>query len=153
MMIGADFARRLCVTIVSHDMVGGIALHCRSAGPLLPLDDAVGAAVTAWAKDALGTVAGLTPVKIGPATCWVSPAGVGAEIGTATPRLLLVCGSMPGGSCGIWGRSLCINASTLEGAMFDYIRRVRQLRRYFRTISHVLLSYVPPHPRYGMYPA
>ena len=33
------------------------------------------------------------------------------------PVLLLVCGSTPGGNCGVWGRSLCINDSTLQGAM------------------------------------
>lgn len=33
---------------------------------------------------------------------------------------------MPGGSCGIWGRSLCINASTLEGAMYDYIAKAHE---------------------------
>ena len=61
------------------------------------------------------------------ATAFVSPAGVGAGADdSTTPRLVLVHGSMPGGSCGIWGRSLCINVSTLEGAMYDYIARAHE---------------------------
>lgn len=85
--------------------------------------DALGAAVTAWTKASLATIGGLCPVTVDKkATAYVSPAGVGAGVDPATPRLLLVHGSMPGGSCGIWGRSLCINVSTLGGAMFDYIR-------------------------------
>ena len=43
------------------------------------------------------------------------------------PLLLLVCGSAPGGAAGVWGRSLCINASLHEGAMFDYIFRAQEL--------------------------
>ena len=89
--------------------------------------DDLGAAVTAWTKASLATIGGLCPVTVDKkATAYVSPAGVGAGVDPATPRLLLVHGSMPGGSCGIWGRSLCINVSTLEGAMFDYIRRAHE---------------------------
>jgi len=43
------------------------------------------------------------------------------------PLLLLVCGAPPGGAAGIWARSLCINGSTHEGAMFDYILRAQRL--------------------------
>ena len=43
------------------------------------------------------------------------------------PLLLLVCGSAPGGAAGVWGRSLCINSSLHEGAMFDYIFRAEEL--------------------------
>ena len=43
------------------------------------------------------------------------------------PLLLLVCGSSPGGAAGVWGRSLCINASLHEGAMFDYIFRAEKM--------------------------
>eukprot|EP00913_Durusdinium_trenchii_P007125 g6701.t1 len=43
------------------------------------------------------------------------------------PLLLLVCGSAPGGAAGVWGRSLCINATLHEGAMFDYIFRAEAL--------------------------
>ena len=83
--------------------------------------------MTAWTKASLATIGGLCPVTVDKkATAYVSPAGVGAGVDPATPRLLLVHGSMPGGSCGIWGRSLCINVSTLEGAMFDYIRRAHE---------------------------
>ena len=45
----------------------------------------------------------------------------------AGPMLLLVCGSAPGGAAGVWGRSLCINSSLHEGAMFDYITRAEEL--------------------------
>lgn len=45
----------------------------------------------------------------------------------AGPLLLLVCGSAPGGAAGVWGRSLCINSSLHEGAMFDYIFRAESL--------------------------
>ena len=40
---------------------------------------------------------------------------------------LLLCGSAPGGAAGVWGRSLCLNASLQSGAMFDYVLRAEAL--------------------------
>ena len=45
--------------------------------------------------------------------------------GPNAPIIFLVCGSFPGGSAGVWGRSLCVNATLREGGMFDYIERCR----------------------------
>jgi hypothetical protein len=82
--------------------------------------DAVGSAVLGTIKELLVEVCGLKQQKVvGGGTCFVSP-GI-AE--SSAPLLLLVCGSEPGGAVGVWGRSLCINATLLEGAMFDYIAR------------------------------
>ena len=39
---------------------------------------------------------------------------------------LTLAGMAPGGAAGVWGRSLCINESTLQGAMFDCIRRAQE---------------------------
>eukprot|EP00802_Teleaulax_amphioxeia_P015080 Tamp_15163.p1 GENE.Tamp_15163~~Tamp_15163.p1 ORF type:complete len:373 (-),score=59.99 Tamp_15163:445-1434(-) len=83
--------------------------------------DAVGAAVCGWVRSRLTSACGLEEVSAGlePATAYASP-GWRTHAG---PFLLLVCGSKPGGTAGVWGRALCINATTHEGAMFDYIAR------------------------------
>jgi hypothetical protein len=77
--------------------------------------DAVGAAVVNWVRSRLTLSFGLEEVTSGlePAVAYASP---GWQQNTR-PILLLVCGSAPGGTAGIWGRSLCINASTLEGVL------------------------------------
>jgi len=61
--------------------------------------------------------AGLEPAIAYASTGWQTHAG---------PFLLLVCGTKPGGTAGVWGRSLCMNATTHEGAMFDYIGKMSQ---------------------------
>ncbi len=58
---------------------------------------------------------------LAPASCWAS-SGWREHTG---PTLLLVCGNTPGGEAGVWGRALCVNHTTLQGAMFDYIARAR----------------------------
>lgn len=74
-----------------------------------------------WVRSRLPLICGLEEVTAGlePAVAYASP-GWKQHGG---PVLLLVCGSAPGGGAGVWGRSLCINATTLEGSMFDYIAR------------------------------
>jgi hypothetical protein len=76
--------------------------------------DAVGAAVVTWVRSQLTVLCGLEEVTAGvePAVAYATP-GWREHAG---PFLLLVCGSAPGGTAGVWGRSLCINASTKEGA-------------------------------------
>ena len=75
--------------------------------------DAVGAAVCGWVRSRLTSACGLEEVSAGlePATAYASP-GWRTHAG---PFLLLVCGSKPGGTAGVWGRALCINATTHEG--------------------------------------
>lgn len=75
--------------------------------------DAVGAAAVEWVRSRLTMLCGLEEVSTGiePATAYCTP-GWRNHSG---PSLLLVCGSAPGGTAGLWGRSLCINASTHEG--------------------------------------
>lgn len=82
--------------------------------------DALGAAVLQHVRAQLVTLCGLEEVRVPTAT----GAAVYATPGLAAreaPLLLLVCGSAPGGAVGVWGRSLCINGSLREGAMFEYI--------------------------------
>ena len=43
------------------------------------------------------------------------------------PALVLLCGDVPGGDAGTWSRRLCINDSTLSGAMFEYVTRAQAL--------------------------
>ena len=76
--------------------------------------DALGAAVVDWIRARLTLACGLEEVTAGiePATAYATP-GWQNHPG---PFLLLVCGSAPGGTAGVWGRSLCINESTLQGA-------------------------------------
>ena len=86
--------------------------------------DAVGAAVTAHMQHLLASpLCGLEAVRLPEGvTVWASP-GLQAHAG---PVLLLVAGMAPGGAAGVWGRSLCINESTLQGAMFTCIRRAQE---------------------------
>ena len=74
--------------------------------------DAVGAAVTAHMQHLLASpLCGLEAVRLPEGvTVWASP-GLQAHAG---PVLLLVAGMAPGGAAGVWGRSLCINESTLQ---------------------------------------
>mmetsp|Transcript_77196 Transcript_77196/g.196014 ORF Transcript_77196/g.196014 Transcript_77196/m.196014 type:complete len:343 (+) Transcript_77196:1-1029(+) len=94
--------------------------------------DAVGDAVVAYVQGQLVALCGLEPLPL--------PAQNAGEGGATTvvyatpsfreqtaPLLVLICGAPPGGSVGVWGRKLCINASLHEGAMFDYIFRAKQL--------------------------
>ena len=85
--------------------------------------DAVGAAVTAHMQHLLASpLCGLEAVRLPEGvTVWASP-GLQAHAG---PVLLLVAGMAPGGAAGVWGRSLCINESTRQGAMFTCIRRAQ----------------------------
>jgi hypothetical protein len=77
--------------------------------------------VNAAIREMLTTHCKLEEVKDGlaPAACWASQGW--REHGG--PTLLLVCGNTPGGEAGVWGRALCINKTTLQGSMFDYIAR------------------------------
>jgi len=63
----------------------------------------------------------VTSADLAPASCWASP-NWREHTG---PTVVLVCGNTPGGEAGVWGRALCINQTTLQGAMFDYISRAR----------------------------
>ena len=83
--------------------------------------DAVGEAVNATIREMLVTHCKLEKVTtdLAPASCWASP-GLREHAG---PTVVLVCGNTPGGEAGVWGRALCVNQSTLHGAMFDYIAR------------------------------
>ncbi|KAL1523899.1 hypothetical protein AB1Y20_018818 [Prymnesium parvum] len=82
--------------------------------------DAVAAAAVRWVRGALCGLCGLLPLDcLPPSVPYASP-GLKDHAG---PLLLLVCGAPPGGDAAVWGRSLCINASCLHGAMFDYARR------------------------------
>ena len=86
--------------------------------------NALSAAAVRWIRGALVGLCGLEPLdSLSPATAYASP-GLGDHTG---PVCLLVCGSAPGGDAGVWGRSLCINASTAQGAMFDYVLKARAL--------------------------
>lgn len=84
--------------------------------------DAVAAACTAWVKAQLAPRFGLAPVKLGEATAYATP----HLSSWSGPVLLLICGSAPGGDCGVWGRALCINDSTLSGSMFETISRAKE---------------------------
>lgn len=87
--------------------------------------DHIGAAVVGFAQDQLTSICGLKATSIGPggnSTVWTT-ARLDEHKG---PVLVLVCGMAPGGAAAVWGRSLCINSSTREGAMFDYIFRAKQ---------------------------
>jgi len=92
--------------------------------------DAVGENVLAVVEALLVSLCGLEPLPLPPANNEQAHSAVYVTPGLAEhtgPLLLLVCGSEPGGAAGVWGRSLCINASMLEGAMFDYILRAKAL--------------------------
>lgn len=86
--------------------------------------DLVGATVSLWVRAQLTELCGLEEIRTGlePAAAYGTP-GWREHDGAL---LLLVCGNTPGGEAGVWGRALCINATTLEGAMFDYIARARR---------------------------
>ena len=59
-----------------------------------------------------------------------APGTVYATPGLASrkaPALVLLCGDVPGGDAGTWSRRLCINDSTLSGAMFEYVTRAQAL--------------------------
>jgi len=75
--------------------------------------DAIGLAVVEWIRSRLTILCGLEEIREGvdPAVAFASP---GWQEHTG-PVLMLVCGSAPGGTAGVWGRSLCINTSTQEG--------------------------------------
>lgn len=85
--------------------------------------DAVGEAVNATIREMLVTHCKLVEVvtDLAPASCWASPDWREHR----GPTLVLVCGNTPGGEAGVWGRALCVNQTTLQGAMFDYIARAR----------------------------
>jgi len=85
--------------------------------------DKVAEACAAYCKSRLVVSSGLMEVAIGEAKIWASP----KDAGLNAPLCFLVCGSYPGGSAGVWGRSLCVNGTLREGGMFDYVRRAREL--------------------------
>ncbi len=82
--------------------------------------DVVGAFVSDWIADEGLAMFGLESTFGG---AIFSTPGACFEQG---PVLLLIHGSPPGGSPGVWGRSLCINGTTHTGAMFDYILRAKE---------------------------
>mmetsp|Transcript_21356 Transcript_21356/g.40190 ORF Transcript_21356/g.40190 Transcript_21356/m.40190 type:complete len:332 (+) Transcript_21356:39-1034(+) len=91
--------------------------------------DAVADAVVSYVQLQLTALCGLVPLPLPPhpgEANSVVYASNNLEAHTG-PLLLLVCGSAPGGAAGVWGRSLCINSSLHEGAMFDYIFRAEAL--------------------------
>eukprot|EP00966_Prymnesium_polylepis_P184816 4283300-Prymnesium_polylepis.1 len=76
--------------------------------------DALGAAAVRWVRGALVGLCGLEPLSgHSPAVPYATP-GLREHTG---PLCIFVCGSIPGGDAGVWGRSLCINKSTAEGAI------------------------------------
>ena len=77
--------------------------------------DAVAAACALYCKTRLVLASGLMETALGEARCWAHP----NDAGPNAPIIFLVCGSFPGGSAGVWGRSLCVNATLREGGMFD----------------------------------
>ena len=83
--------------------------------------DAVASACALYCKTRLVLACGLMETALGDARCWARPDDAGPD----APIVFLVCGSFPGGSAGVWGRSLCVNATLREGAMFDYVERCR----------------------------
>lgn len=83
--------------------------------------DAVADAVVKWIKANLVPVCGLEALKLGKATAYTTP-NLAKHAG---PVLLLVCGAAPGGDCGVWGRALCINDSTLSGSMYETVARAK----------------------------
>jgi len=86
--------------------------------------DQLGAAAVRWVRGALVGLCGLEPLDVlSPTTIYATP-DIASHSGTV---LLLVCGSAPGGDAGVWGRSLCINGTTAQGAQFDYIERAHAL--------------------------
>lgn len=91
--------------------------------------DQLGDAVVSYVQLQLTGLCGLMPLPLPPV-----PTEANSVVYASSnfkdhpgPLLLLVCGSAPGGAAGIWGRSLCINKSLEEGAMFDYIFRAEAL--------------------------
>ena len=78
--------------------------------------DAVAAAAIAEVQLQLVESCGLQARPVGPGIAYATPG-----LAKYDDVLLLVCGSAPGGSAGVWARSLCMNASTASGAMFEYI--------------------------------
>ena len=85
--------------------------------------DALGAAATRWVRGALCGLCDLEPLTSSSAVPYATR-GLKEHTG---PLCLFVCGSAPGGDAGVWGRSLCINSSTTEGAMFEYCLRAKAL--------------------------
>ena len=86
--------------------------------------DAVGEAVTDLVKYQLAELCSLDKFSLPKdGLCYVSKGLQERQ----SPLLLLVCGSSPGGAAGVWGRSLCVNSTLQEGAMYDYIFRAEAL--------------------------
>ena len=83
--------------------------------------DAVGAAAVAWVQCQLTAQFGLETVHLSNSVAYASPC-LSQHRG---PTMLLICGSAPGGAAGVWGRSLIMNQTTHEGAMFDFILRAQ----------------------------
>ena len=74
-----------------------------------------------WVRESLVTICGLEKIPVGSGLAYTT-----AELAEHSgPVLLLVCGSAPGGTAGVWGRSLCINDGTLSGSMFEAIARAK----------------------------
>lgn len=103
--------------------------------------DEVGAAAMQFMREQMTELCGLETVPLPPATAYATP-GLKDHQG---PVVLLVCGSAPGGDVGVWGRSLCINQSTHEGAMFDYIERSKvRLVSALMTLRYDTVTLSPP---------
>lgn len=91
--------------------------------------DQLGEAVMMYVQSQLIGLCNLLPLPVPRTPCDANSVVYASSNfeGNASPLLLLVCGSAPGGAAGIWGRSLCINSSLEEGAMFEFIFRAEAL--------------------------
>merc|ERR1719203_715114 len=77
--------------------------------------DQVGDAVVSEVQAYLTKSYGLEEKSLGDAPPFATVYATPDFESQAGPLLILVCGFAPGGAAGVWGRSLCINGSLLEG--------------------------------------
>ena len=73
--------------------------------------DAVAAACALYCKTRLVLACGLMETALGEARCWAHP----NDAGPNAPIIFLVCGSFPGGSAGVWGRSWSADVDSADG--------------------------------------
>eukprot|EP00755_Sulcionema_specki_P028304 Sspe_Gene.89599::Locus_61344_Transcript_1_1_Confidence_1.000_Length_1539::g.89599::m.89599 len=89
--------------------------------------DRLGDAVVAFVQEQLVQLCGLEMLKLpkdtAPQTTIYASPGLSTHKG---PVVVLVCGSAPGGAAGVWGRSICINHTLRDGAMFEYIAKAKE---------------------------
>lgn len=85
--------------------------------------NSLGKAVFLWAREMLVSHCGLEKLSgYGSAVPYATPGLAGRN----APILMLLCGDVPGCDAGAWNRRLCINNSTTEGAMFEYVFRAQE---------------------------